>query len=261
MALDEVKTLLGLLMRIEDLTAVDERPAAPLEAYLRTISLGVIPPKQSMGRQTVQCARGVAKALGRAQVVLLVSQMRPYLPPRAVQTATKADLCALVAEDIVDSITRILCTVNLLQCPLSMHRELARSAAALSGCAEDKLEGLPRPHLCALIASSLTSEYRAALLNLGNSADVASSLPWRLLGEEAAPLEGDDPHRDGLAHTLRLMSLLLPVSGERKARAVRSHARVAAKAALSPPRVWNAVLAMTGGGGDSPPPSSGRCGR
>eukprot|EP00899_Mesostigma_viride_P009824 jgi/Mesvir1/18843/Mv03443-RA.1 len=240
MALDEVKTLLGLLMRIEDLTAVDERPAAPLEAYLRTISLGVIPPKQSMGRQTVQCARGVAKALGRAQVVLLVSQMRPYLPPRAVQTATKADLCALVAEDIVDSITRILCTVNLLQCPLSMHRELARSAAALSG---------------------LTSEYRAALLNLGNSADVASSLPWRLLGEEAAPLEGDDPHRDGLAHTLRLMSLLLPVSGERKARAVRSHARVAAKAALSPPRVWNAVLAMTGGGGDSPPPSSGRCGR
>eukprot|EP00899_Mesostigma_viride_P000160 jgi/Mesvir1/10144/Mv02004-RA.1 len=227
-------------MRIEDLTAVDERPAAPLEAYLRTISLGVIPPKQSMGRQTVQCARGVAKALGRAQVVLLVSQMRPYLPPRAVQTATKADLCALVAEDIVDSITRILCTVNLLQCPLSMHRELARSAAALSG---------------------LTSEYRAALLNLGNSADVASSLPWRLLGEEAAPLEGDDPHRDGLAHTLRLMSLLLPVSGERKARAVRSHARVAAKAALSPPRVWNAVLAMTGGGGDSPPPSSGRCGR
>eukprot|EP00899_Mesostigma_viride_P011253 jgi/Mesvir1/20128/Mv13367-RA.1 len=255
LSLDELKRLLDTVLRLTPqaqgaTVSPEDVLREGLKAYVHSISLGVQPHTQSTEGESVACVCGMSKVLPREEVVRLATRLRPYLPLHSLETATKTDLCALIADDIVDNLTRILCAVNLVHNG-GENANLADAASVLSGCPVERILRSSRTSMCMIIAASLTPGHRAASLLLGDAPGIFVSVPWKSLGEAAATLTGGqtspDPCVDGILSTLVLISRLMEVRGEDKSRLLRDNLPLVVRAALSPPRVWNSLLAMTTG--------------
>eukprot|EP00899_Mesostigma_viride_P009556 jgi/Mesvir1/18601/Mv17110-RA.1 len=230
---------------------VKEAPACTeVGEYLRSYHLRGKADAVPLTSERTDCAKGVSSRLTREQAVKLASRLHPNLPSRALETATKSDLCALIADEMVENITRALCTANLAQNADSKTR-IALTASSLSKMSFESVADLSRESLSLAVGAMLNSEQRACALRSGDAPGILEAIPWRKIGEGvdqfAARPENAACTPKCLVDLLHLIGTLLSSTGSAKEKAVRDNLSMLTKASLTHVGVWKTLAAMGGG--------------
>eukprot|EP00899_Mesostigma_viride_P007330 jgi/Mesvir1/16599/Mv10134-RA.1 len=169
---------------------------------------------------------------------------------RSLETATKADLCALIADEMIENVTRAVCIAELARHADSKTR-LALAASSLSKEPFDSLAEMSREALCVMVGSLLTPEQRAAGIQLNCGEDMLASIPWREIGKSGVQSSQQTPCTPKcLVDSLHFIVTML--CAKSKKGAVLDRLPLVSKVALTPAAVWNAVAAM--GGADNRQP-------
>eukprot|EP00899_Mesostigma_viride_P004360 jgi/Mesvir1/13925/Mv16046-RA.1 len=173
-----------------DAAARAAQPAAtPVGELLRSIHAGEKVDTPSLIEARVDCASGVAKSLPRPRIVALAKQLYPEIPAQSIETATKADLCAMVADEAIEGITKTLCASSLYDGADSKTRLAAIAAYMTRSEAPESFAALSKEALCVMIANMLKPEQRASVMEKAGTA--AASLPWKEWGAKLLGAAGD----------------------------------------------------------------------
>eukprot|EP00899_Mesostigma_viride_P004553 jgi/Mesvir1/14099/Mv20234-RA.1 len=197
---------------------------------------------ESLSKQRAECAKGVSTSLTRGQAVQLASLLQHDIPARSLETATKADLCALISDEMIENVTRVLCMAELARHADSKTR-LAIAASDIVNQPFHSVADMSRESLSLLVGSSFTPEQRASAIKLNCAQDIFSTIPWREIGKSAVT----DPHPCDATCLVEILHLLVTMLCTRtKEQTILDHLPLVSRVALTPARVWNAVAAMDG---------------
>eukprot|EP00899_Mesostigma_viride_P018709 jgi/Mesvir1/2683/Mv22862-RA.1 len=161
-----------------DAAARAAQPATtPVGEILRSMHAGEKVATPSLIEARVDCASGVAKSLPRDRVVALAKRLYPDIPAQAIETATKADLCAMVADEAIESITKALCASTMYGGVDSKTRLASIAAFMTRAESPEAFAAMPKEALCTMISNMLKPEQRAAVMEKAGASP--SSIPWK----------------------------------------------------------------------------------
>eukprot|EP00899_Mesostigma_viride_P017985 jgi/Mesvir1/26188/Mv05642-RA.1 len=161
-----------------DAAARAAQPATtPVGEILRSMHAGEKVATPSLIEARVDCASGVAKSLPRDRVVALAKRLYPDIPAQAIETATKADLCAMVADEAIESITKALCASTMYGGVDSKTRLASIAAFMTRAESPEAFAAMPKVALCTMISNMLKPEQRAAVMEKAGASP--SSIPWK----------------------------------------------------------------------------------
>eukprot|EP00899_Mesostigma_viride_P009137 jgi/Mesvir1/18224/Mv09503-RA.1 len=235
--------------------ARDAPPCTRVGEYLQSFCTKGRGESLSLTQQRVDCAKGVSSSLTREQAVQLASRLHKDVAKRSLETATKADLCALVADEMIENVTRAMCVSELARHADSKTR-LALAASTLTNDPFHSIADLSRESLCLIVGSSMTSEQRASAMKSSCARDIVSAIPWRELGQIAVKQAKNTDKSPCTPKCLVdfLHFLVTMLCTKSKEEAVIGQLSLLGRVALTPADVWNTLAAMGGSDKHQPEP-------